>query len=265
MPSRKVTRPAPTRKTTKKSAVRFAEPPPRASASIQEEQPQPPRRPSVDPTSRERDGGFAGTVASTTARIVQQAAFILEEEIAAGVVAAKQVEGRFLNVSKLRSGDPDEVMHRFRRDAHEVLDILMDVANAATNSLGGLAQRAVTIRGGGARKPEAAREGSTIPTLVLPIKAGASNEIAMSVENDGDSPIVEFTFHSTDFVDGRGNRLLAEQVTFSPGMMTLQPRTTERVTVAARVPLGTMPGTYSGLLQASRLEDLRAILLLQIT
>lgn len=264
MPSRKASRPAPPRRTTRKSAIHLAdEPPPSASAASPGRQSEQPLGRSGDPTSGEREEGFVGTVASTTARIVQQAASILEEEIAAGVIAAKQVEGRFLNVNKLRSGGPDELMHRFRRDAHEVVDILMDVVNAATSSLGGLAQRAVTIRGGGARKPEA-REGGAIPTLVMPVKAGASNEVAMSVENDGDTPIVEFTFQSTDLVDGRGNRLLAKQITFSPVMLTLQPRTTERVTVAAQVPVGTTPGTYSGLLQASRLDDLRAILLLQI-
>ena len=248
------------RKQSNKSGVRIGDKPPvtSASAASDERARSSPERPSMD----SRDDGPGGTVAATTARIVHQAASILEEEIAAGVIAAKRVEGHFLNVEKLRSGDPDEVMHRFRRDAHEVLDILIDVANAATSSLGGLAQRVVTVRSWSAQKTKPETAG--IATLFMPIKAGASNEVAMSVENDGDTPIVEFSFHSTDFVDARGNRVLAKQITFSPGSLTLAPRTTEKVMVRASVPVGTAAGTYSGLLQASRLEDLRAILLLQI-
>ena len=64
--------------------------------------------------------------AGTPSNVVQRAASILEEEIAAGIVAAKQVEKRFIKVSELRSGKPDEVTQRFRRDSHEPIDILLD-------------------------------------------------------------------------------------------------------------------------------------------
>src|SRR3989304_2040746 len=86
-------------------------------------------------------------VAGATSRIVQQAASILEEEIAAGIVAAKRVEERLIDVQKLRNGQAEEIMKRFRRDAHDVVDILVDMVNLATNSLGGLAERVVKISG----------------------------------------------------------------------------------------------------------------------
>src|SRR6516165_8801662 len=48
--------------------------------------------------------------AESTSRVVQQAAYILEEEIAAGIVAAKQIEARLVDVDELRSEESNEVV-----------------------------------------------------------------------------------------------------------------------------------------------------------
>src|SRR5205823_2923222 len=77
-------------------------------------------------------------LARSVSRIVSQAAAILEDELAAGIGAAKQIEERFLDVAEMRSTSPDEVMARFRKDAHEVVDIALDLLNVPTRSLGGL-------------------------------------------------------------------------------------------------------------------------------
>jgi geranylgeranyl diphosphate synthase type II len=61
----------------------------------------------------------------TTANIVQRAASILEEEIAADIVAVKQVEKRFIKVSELHSGKPEQIIQRFRRYSHALVDILL--------------------------------------------------------------------------------------------------------------------------------------------
>ena len=79
--------------------------------------------------------------------VVARAASILEEEIAAGVVAAKNVESRFVDVKASRSGKPEEVLPRFRRDAHEVVDILMDLVNVATRTVSGFTQSVIKISG----------------------------------------------------------------------------------------------------------------------
>jgi len=62
----------------------------------------------------------------TTSDVVQRAALILEEEIADDIVAEEQVEKCFIEVSQLHSGEPDEVIQRFRRDSHEPFHILLD-------------------------------------------------------------------------------------------------------------------------------------------
>ena len=211
--------------------------------------------------------------AETTSRIVRQAASILEEEIAAGVIAAKEVEKRFIDVDSLRGGDPGEVIQRFRRDTHEVVDIFLDLAHAATRSLGDVAGRAVRFRpmtmpGTRAGAPAAGPSVSNgaVPTLIVPtpVAPGGSSEVLLSVENDTESPTVTFELHTTDLVDQDGNRIAAEHVSFSARTLSVGPHETEKVGIRVSAPTGTPPGRYSGLIQASRMDQLRAILIVDI-
>lgn len=210
--------------------------------------------------------GAAAGLAGRTSRIVQQAASILEEELAAGIVAAREVEKRFVDVQRLRSADAQEVMQRFRRDAHDVVDILLDMVTVATNAVGGLTQRAVTI-GSPKRAGDAAPAAMAgTPSLDVPykVKAGESIELPLALENGGDAPTEALDFHSSDLVSAGGQRIEAGRVSFAPQSLVIAPRHSEVVKVTVAVPAGTPPGTYAGLLQASKLEQLRAIVTVQI-
>jgi hypothetical protein len=189
-----------------------------------------------------------------------------------GVVAAQAFERRFIDVDGLRSGDPGEVIQRFRKDAHEVVDILLDVAHAASRSLGDVASKAVRLRPlaidtSRANASSGTMASGALPTLVLPapIAPGDSSEVMLNVENDTESPTVAFEFVNTDLVDQQGNRIPADQVTFSSQSMSVGPHQAEKVSVRVSVPTGTPAGRYSGLLQASRIEGVRAILLVDIS
>ena len=204
-------------------------------------------------------------LANATSRVVQQAASILEEEVAAGIIAAKDVENRLINVEDLRSGKPDEVIHRFRRDAHEVMDIFIDLAHAATQYVGGLAQRVVTIRGSEkGKKPDTAS--GQLPTLKTnkAMKSGEVAKIPMDLENNSDKIMDEFSFHSTDLVDASGRRIAAERITFTPSTLSLAPYKTQKVVVAVNIPAKTSAGIYSGLIRATKMDQLQAILVIQV-
>jgi hypothetical protein len=205
-------------------------------------------------------------LANKTSDVVQQAASILEEEIAAGIVAARQVEERLINVKAIRSRPSDEVIQRYRRDAHDALDIVLDVIHAATKSVGELAQRAISIRSG-----ETLTSGplapSTIPTLSAPqpVKAGDAVEIPMAVENDSHTQTAQFSFHVSDLINESGSHIAASQITLAPALLTLGPRQSEKVTVTIHVPAGTAAGSYAGLLQATNFNQLRAVLAVQVS
>lgn len=215
------------------------------------------------------DASRLRSAVGATSRIVQQAATILEEEIAAGIVAAKRVEGRLVDVQKLRGADPQEVMQRFRRDAHEVVDILIDLVNVATNSLGGLAQRVVRIREGGGSADDGGKPRSpagAVPSLNVPrpVRSGESVEVPLTLENDGDNPTDNFAFVCSDLVNPGGERIGGEFVSFAPTSLTIAPHSAATVMISVSVPAGTPPGTYSGILQATRMERVRAVLSVSI-
>jgi hypothetical protein len=69
-----------------------------------------------------------------TSSVVSQASSILEAEVAAGIVAAKQAEERVLRRQAAPRGEMAEVMRRFRTDAHELVDVLMNLVDAAAES-----------------------------------------------------------------------------------------------------------------------------------
>ncbi len=208
-------------------------------------------------------------LAEASTNIVARAASILEEQIAVGIVAAKNVESRFVDVQAIRQGKPDEVILRFRRDAHEVVDILIDLLTVATNTIGGLTRGSVKIgdfsaKLGGAA-PETPDSGS-VPTVspAGPTRPGASAGMAMSLENDGDAPTEEFHFHVTDLVSPSGGRITAHHVTFSPDSLTIAAHDKALLTITVAVPEDAPAGVYTGLLQATKLSRLRAMILVQV-
>ena len=206
-------------------------------------------------------------VAGNTARIVYRAATILEEELNTGIDISRRIEKKYIDVDKLRSDNPEAVMQRFRGDAHDVVDILLDLVNVATNSLGDLTQRLITIKMGEPRTGEQAKPVVGIPSLEVPtpVKAGDSVEIPMSLENESNQPTEVFNLVSSDLINNtNGERITAQQISFSPDKLVLEPKKSATVTVIVRVPEDTQPGVYSGLLQATRLDQLRAVLSIQI-
>jgi hypothetical protein len=72
--------------------------------------------------------------AETTSRVVQKAASILEEEIAKGIIAAREVEDRFRNVSEAYAGRPDEMVRALGEEAQEAVGMAMNAIATKTIS-----------------------------------------------------------------------------------------------------------------------------------
>ena len=86
----------------------------------------------------------------------------------------------------------------------------------------------------------------------------------MTLENESSKPTDVFYLLSSDLVNPNGDRIAAGQVSFVPEKMVIEPQKSAVITVTVHVPDSTPPGTYSGLLQATKLEQLRAVLSIQI-
>jgi hypothetical protein len=218
-------------------------------------------------------------VISATPSIVLKATSIIEEEVAMGIGAAKRIEQRFLDVEALRSQDPDHVMSRFRKDAHEAVDIILDIVTAAASTVGERAGKIVNVtashlaEGNASRshqsdgEPGSANAGITrLPTVRMPgtVAPGKNAELTMSLENDSDTATAEFTLHSSELVSAGGARIPASAVMFKPATLAVGPRAAGRVAVRVRVPKDAKPGSYEGLLRATQLDGLRAMLAVNV-
>jgi hypothetical protein len=213
-------------------------------------------------------GDFLGAYKSfseTTSKVVQQAATILESEINAGVKIAQQTEDRFPQVQKFRNEPADEVMQRFRRDAHEVVDIFIDVVGATLKSVPDINNTNLLRVGNVQVKPvQVAPEQRPIIKAVTPVKAGGAAEIQISFENNRNTETEEFSLYSTDLISNKGARLPSGLVKFTPATMKIAPAQTMYITVTVAIPEETTPGTYTGLVLASNMTDLRSEIVIKV-
>lgn len=63
--------------------------------------------------------------------IVKKAASVLEEEVAKGILAAKEVQKKFTGADGLRDENKNELIERFRKDVHDIADSLVDMMTMA--------------------------------------------------------------------------------------------------------------------------------------
>lgn len=198
--------------------------------------------------------------------IVIRAASILEEEIAITLGAVKRIEQRFIDVEAIRKQSPDAVMSKFRRDAHDAVDIILDVLTAAAQTVGTQAGRFVNVTAGATtpstESANGAAAGVHVPALRVPgkVKAGETGAVAMSLENPSDAGTSRFTLHASDLVSASGEHIESRSIAFSPSSLSVGPRQAGRVEVSIAVPAGTPAGTYEGLVRATQMEELRAML-----
>lgn len=177
------------------------------------------------------------------AGIVSQAAAILDEEMALGVVAARSL-GQGGQIAGLDSGLP------LVRQLHA----LIDNAAAAWPSASG--SRAA---GPAPRAPDALAEVKP-PAAVRP---GQTATIAMRLCNR-EGGEVRLRPAATDLLGGDGVRLASTLLEFQPPELTLQPGGEAPLQIRVAIPPGTPPGTYGGLLVVNGVKDLRAVVLLDV-
>jgi hypothetical protein len=77
--------------------------------------------------ARGRNGGPRfRQISKASSQIVKDAAALLDEEIAAGIIAAKKMQQRFEKERRIDPADFKDALHRFQSDAHEVVNLLND-------------------------------------------------------------------------------------------------------------------------------------------
>lgn len=70
--------------------------------------------------------GRINQISKASAQIVKEAAALLDEEMAAGMVAAKKMQQRFDKERRIDPADFKEALQRLQSDGHEVVNLLND-------------------------------------------------------------------------------------------------------------------------------------------
>ena len=96
-----------------------------------------------------------------------------------------------------------------------------------------------------------------------PVAPGGTAQIRISLVNEDEQP-AQIAFFSTDLVGSDGQHIPAARVSCQPGDLTLAPGVVGEVLVSVAIPQQTRCGVYSGLIRASKLDYLHAVLVVQV-
>lgn len=152
---------------------------------------------------------------------------------------------------------------------------LQEQLNALVGRLAALGSRPVAPASGAPPTPpylaqqpaSTAAECIVEPAPVLsparPVAPGGTAQINISLVNE-DEQSAQITFFGTELIGEDGRCIPAEHVSFQPRELLLSPGKAGQVTARVVIPEETHCGVYSGLVRASKLDYLHAVLVVQV-
>jgi hypothetical protein len=191
--------------------------------------------------------GVAG-VGEQAAPIVTQAASVLDEEVAKGVLAAR------IGAAAAPRGRSYETFPLVRQ-MHELVDSL---GTLWPNLQGGTARDSSTYQ------PTTSRA-EPLPKLGprTAVKPGERTTISMMLRN-GEIQPVRLIPTATDLLSSRGERIPSSLLEFRPSEITLEPQEQKDLVISITIPAEAQPGWYSGLLIVRGLDYLRALITIEV-
>jgi hypothetical protein len=190
----------------------------------------------------------ADIVADPAASIVSQAASVLDEEMAKGVLAARRSAGT-------AQYGPSSASNPLLRQVHELVDNFAAVWPSLPSAP--------------AQRPFASQPMATEADGLAELKPRATVQpgqratISMTLCNS-ESRSVRLVPAATDLLGSRGGRIPCSLLEFTPSEITLEPQEQRDLAIATTVPVDTTPGCYSGLLVVRGLDYLRGLITIEV-
>jgi hypothetical protein len=187
------------------------------------------------------------------ASLVQSAASILDEEMELGAIAAKSLPQY--------AGNPTipgqtEVLptNGLLKDIHQFVNKFSEAIAQMPQPMG--YDLPMTLVDGISSSQD---ECDSVPILRSrqSIRSGEVGSLTFKLHNDSETA-ASFTLHCTDLLSGSGGRIASQAVEFTPQNVQLKQDASIEVKLKFRVPTGSIPGNYSGLLIASEFSYLQA-------
>jgi hypothetical protein len=183
------------------------------------------------------------------ASIVSEAAAILDEEMARGVLAAREAR----QTAEPSGADPATAVWRQLHDLVDNVSRLWPMHGTPTS-----ASQAPMVRRGDARYEE-------LPHLrpPSPLRRGQRGALSMSLYNREDRP-VQLTPMATDLISTTAARIPSTAFEFVPNVVRLDPAAQMDVVGQLVIPADCATGCYAGLLVVSGVDYLRAVITVEV-
>lgn len=206
-------------------------------------------------------------ILSNAQDIISSAVNVLEEEIAAGILAAKKIEKEVVDVDEIRH-DADELMNRIRRDTHEAVDLFIDALTAITKHVTELST-SLNNQNGESKPKKSAKERNHSEKVGFieaeePLKPGENTSMTMTLSDNSSEKPVEIKFQKTDFTGPKSQSIYSRALKVKPSKITLGPGEEKEITVQVNLPKNAQPGKYHALLTDANNHDFRVVIGIEV-
>ncbi|CAN5122789.1 hypothetical protein BH20BAC1_BH20BAC1_24810 [soil metagenome] len=201
-------------------------------------------------------------MAGDAQRMLKSAVDVLEEEIAAGILAAKKLEKKVINVEEVRGDNPTELMSRIRRDTHDAIDIILDAVTVLVNQFSNLSDTVTRARENGT--PENKADHIPVVKNDEPVKAGNQIEIPILLSNDSIDQPMTVELNKSDLTGPGGNKILARNISLVPRLVVVDPAGKREVAIRIKIPKACISGSYSGLMQDRQNQNIRTVIMIDV-
>jgi hypothetical protein len=209
---------------------------------------------------------------SNAQKVLSSAVSVLEEEIAAGIVAAKRIEKKVIDTAAPAStqSDPDELMHRIRRDVHDAIDIFMDGFTAVSKQLGVLSatitKETDNVKAAATATKAKTSDAGAVPLIepATPVKRGTKATLSFTIADATATAPIKIKLQQTDFTGEVTQKIAGRNIILTPAAFTLAPAKEQIISITINIPKNATPGHYSALLTGAPHKTIRAVISIEV-
>jgi len=201
-------------------------------------------------------------------RVLSSAVTVLEEEIAAGILAAKKIEKKVIDVEDVRS-NPEHLFNRIRKDTHDVVDLFLDALMTLSSQLKIFSDN-IERQNGSVNSKETTSEKNQKDAITIlendaPYTQGTTATLYMRLSDDDMKEPVNIRFQKTDLQGASMRKIPARNITIQPAVITLNPGESKEIAIRIKIPVGCKAGHYTGLFTDLQNPLLKAIINIEVS
>ena len=200
-------------------------------------------------------------------RILSSAVNVLEEEIAAGILAAKKIEKKVINVDDIRN-NPENLLNRIRKDTHEVVDLFLDGFIALSSQLkilsDNVAKQTSAVK---TNDTDIEKKQKNIIAILQPdeaVKPGETTVLYLNLSDDDITEPVKIQLQKKDLAGPFKEKISLRNISIQPSSVVIKPGKNSEVSIRVKIPVACKPGHYTALFTDINNSSVKAIINIEV-